>query len=105
MEIWGIRLETANDRMLQYPRITKDLSMYTFFASDKSGKSSRGYLCFQVFATRFGHIMGIPMIDKKEYNVSNAMNIYFKEIGVPLDLIADGAREKVQGEALRLANQ
>ena len=45
------------------------------------------------------------MIDKKEYNVSNAMNIYFKEIGVPLDLIADGAREKVQGEALRLANQ
>ena len=36
------------------------------------------------------------MIDKKEHNVANVMKIYFKEIGVPPDLIADGAREKVQ---------
>ena len=49
--------------------------------------------------------MGIPMIDKKGHNVANAMKIHFKEIGVLPDLIADGAREKFQGEALQLANQ
>ena len=49
--------------------------------------------------------MGIPMVDKKGHNIANTMKIYFKEIGVPLDLIEDGTREQVQGEALQLANQ
>ena len=49
--------------------------------------------------------MGIPMVDKKGHNVENAMKIYFKDIGVPQDLIAYGTRETVQGEALRLENQ
>ena len=103
MERWGIRLETAkntiramtqlcvkvskpslnrrsnnNNRMLRYPRITSDIFMETFFASKKSGKSSRGYSCCQLFATPFGHVMGIPMVDKKVHNVANVMKIYFK---------------------------
>ena len=94
-----------NDRMLRYPRITSDVSMDTLFASKKSGKSSREYSCCQVFATPFGHVMGISMIYKKGHNVANAMKIYFKEIGVSPYLISDGAREQVQGEALRLADQ
>ena len=49
--------------------------------------------------------MGIPMVYKKYHNVENAMKIYFKEIGVPPDLIAYGSREQVQGEALRIKNQ
>ena len=49
--------------------------------------------------------MGIPMVDKKGHNVSNAMKIYFKDIGVPLDLISNGARDQVQGKALRLENR
>ena len=49
--------------------------------------------------------MGIPMVENKGHNVSNAMKIYFKEIGVPPDLIAYGAREQVKGKALRLENQ
>ena len=130
MERWGIGLDTANnticattqlcvkgakptlnrrfnnnDRMLRYPRITSDLFINTFFASKKSWKSSRGYSCCQLFVAPFGHIMGIPMIDKKGHNVAIAMKIYFKYIGFPLDLISDGAREQVQGEAIRLANQ
>ena len=94
-----------NDLMLQYPRITSEVFMYTFFASKKSGKSSRGYSCCQVFATPFGHSVVIPMVDNTGHNVSNAMNIYFKYIGVPPYMIAYGDREQVQGEALRLANQ
>ena len=81
-----------NDRILRYPRIMSDVFMDTFFASKKSGRSSRGYLCFQVFATPFGHVMVIPMVYKKGDNVANLMKIYFKEIVVPPDLIADGAR-------------
>ena len=73
--------------MVQYPRITSDVLINTLFAFKKSGKSSRGYLCFQVFAKPFGHVMGILMADKKEHNVANAMKIYLKEIGVPPDLI------------------
>ena len=94
-----------NDLMLKYPRITSEVFMYTFFASKKSGKSSRGYSCCQVFATPFGHSVVIPMVDNTGHNVSNAMNIYFKYIGVPPYMIAYGDREQVQGEALRLANQ
>ena len=117
IEIWGIVLETAkntirattqlcvkgaeptlnrrfknNNQMLRYPSITSDVFMDTFFDSKKSGKYSRGYSCCQVFATPFEHVMGIPMIDRKGKNVANAMKIYFKEIGVPPYLIADGAR-------------
>ena len=65
MERWGIRIETANnkirattqlcvkgaeptlnrrfnnnDRMLRYPRITSDVFMDTLFSSNKSGNSS-----------------------------------------------------------------
>ena len=32
-----------NDRILQYPIITSDVFFDNFFASNKSGKSSRGY--------------------------------------------------------------
>ena len=94
-----------NDRVLWYPRITSEVFMDTFFDSKKSGKSYRGYSCCQVFSTPFGRVMGIPMVDKKGHNIANAMNIYFKNIGVPPDMIADGAREQVQGKALRLENQ
>ena len=76
-----------NDQILWYPRITSEVFIDTFFASKKSGKFSRGYSFCQVFATPFGHVMGIPMLDKKGHNVENAMKIYFKEI-----LIADGDR-------------
>ena len=48
--------------------------------------------------------MGIPMVEKKGHNVSNAMKIYFKDIVVPPYLIADGARDQVQGEALWIVN-
>ena len=93
MERWVIGLETANNRirattqlcvkgskttlnrrfknnnqMLRYPSNTSDVFMDTFFASKKSGNSSRGYSCCQLFATLFGHVMGIPMVDKKRHN-------------------------------------
>ena len=49
--------------------------------------------------------MGIPIVDKKGNNVTNAMKKYFKYIVVSPNLIADGAREQVQHKELRLENQ
>ena len=74
------------------------------FATPKS-KSLRGYTCCQVFASAFGHVFTVPMNSKSGENIAKAMKMYFKEVGVPPDLIADGAREQVRGEALRLAQQ
>ena len=127
MERWSIRLETDKNTirsmtqlcvkgadptlnrrfnnsnwMLWYPRITSDVFMDNLFSSKKSGKSSGGYPCCQVFATPFGNVMGIPMVDKKGNNVANAMKIYFKEICVPPYMISDGARKQVQGESITI---
>ena len=51
----------TNDRMLQYIKINDWLFMDTFFATNKSGKSSRGKACFQLFVTDKGFIYGVPM--------------------------------------------
>ena len=49
--------------------------------------------------------MGIPVVDKRGKCFANTMKIYFKEIGVPPDLVSDGAREQVQGKSLSLEKQ
>ena len=96
---------SANDRMLRYPRVSTDVFMDTFFASKKSGKSFRGFTCCQIFASPFGHVLAVPLESKAGANIAFAMKRYFKEVGVPPDIIADGAREQVQGAALRLSHQ
>lgn len=94
-----------NDRMLRYVHLRHNTFMDTMFASKKVGKSVRNYTSAQVFATEFGHVFVVCMEDKKGQTIASALKRYFKEIGVPLQLIADGAREQVQGAARVLCQE
>ena len=89
--------------MLRYARLACDAFMITMFAS-KGATSWRGYKTCQVFATDFGHVFPIPMEDKTGKNIALAIKRYFKEIGVPIHLICDQAREQVKGDARILCN-
>ena len=89
----------TNDRMLRYPRVVTDTFMDTFFASKKAGPSYRGYTTCQVFATEFGHMFVVPMEGKSGIKIAQTIKRYFKEVGVPLHLICDQAREQVKGDA------
>ena len=62
--------------------------------------SFRGFACAQVFATEFGFIFASPM--KKRAELPKALKLFFKEVGVPPDLVADKAKEQVMGEPRRL---
>ena len=88
----------TNDRMLRYGRLTCDLFMDTFFAS-KGATSQSNFKSCEVFATEFGHIFPIPIEDKSGKNIALSIKRYFKEIGVPLHLICDQAREQVRGDS------
>ena len=66
--------------------------MDTFFAMKKSGKSSRGHTCCQLFVTDKGFIYVVPMRTKSE--VLQAVKQCVKEIGAPDAIICDMSREK-----------
>ena len=54
----------TNKRMLLYKRIHESLFMDTFFATKKSGKSSRGHTCCQIFLIDKGFVYVVPMKSK-----------------------------------------
>ena len=58
-----------------------------------------------MFATEFGHVFVVPMEGKRGINIAQAINKYFKEIGVPIHLIYDQAQEQVCGDARLLCNK
>ncbi len=51
----------TNDRMLRYKRVNEYFFMDTFFATKKSGKSSRQNTCCQLFVTDKGFVYVVPM--------------------------------------------
>ena len=71
----------------------------TMFAVAKSDKSLRNFTCVQVFATDFGWCQDY------ERNIHTAYRRLFKEVGVPLKLIVDGAKAQVQGEAKKVCDE
>ena len=87
---------STNDRMLRYRRIHEYFFMDTFFATSKSGKSSRGNTCCQLFVTDKGFVYVVPM--KRRQDVLNAVKQFTKEIGAPDVIIADGAKEQHKSE-------
>lgn len=95
----------TNDRMLRYSRLAVDTFMDTMFASKKVGPSIRGYTSCQVFATEFGHVFVVPLESKAGVKIAQAIKRYFKEVGVPLHLICDQAREQIKGDARILCNE
>ena len=94
----------TNDRMLRYDRINTIVFMDTFFATKQKGfVSKRGYTCAQLFVTEFNHVHVSPIKGRKE-GVYASVKEYFKNKGVPIAIVADGATEQVQGETRKLCN-
>jgi hypothetical protein len=82
----------TNDRMLRYKHMNNYFFMDTFFATKKSGKSSRGHNCCQLFVTDKGFTCVIPMKSKAE--VLQTVKQFAKEIGAPEVIICDMAGEQ-----------
>ena len=61
-----------------------------------TAKSTRGHKCAQVFTNGSGYDLFYPM--KKESDASEALNEFIWLVGVPKELISDGAQAETQGE-------
>lgn len=95
------RRYSNNDRMLRYPRVRAITFMDTLLTS-KRCVSFRGFTCAQIFATEFGYIFATPM--KKRAELTSAVKLFFKQVGVPPKLIADKAKEQILGDTKRLCD-
>jgi hypothetical protein len=76
--------------------------MDTFFATKKTGKSSRNNTCCQLFVTDKGFVYVVPMKSKSE--VLQALKQFAKEVGAPEAIICDAAREQMSQELRRFCN-
>lgn len=90
----------TNDRMLRYQHIREYFYMDTMFASAKSGVTTRGNMCLQLFVTDRGFVFVCPLKAKRD--LPHAMRLFFKRVGVPDAIICDGGKEQVQGETGKL---
>ncbi len=93
----------SNDRMICYKHLNCAMFSNTMFASAKTGKSVRNYTCVQVFATDFGWCMTYNL--DFERNIHTAFKRLFKEVGVPLKMVMDGAKAQVSGETKKICNE
>ena len=95
----------ANDRMLRYPRINVNVFTDTFFATKKKKfTSTRGNTCCQLFVTEHNYV-AVRLMKTRKDGFPQALKSFFKEVGVPPALIADGAKEQVQGESRKICQQ
>ena len=92
-----------NDRMIRYRHLSTNIFMDTMFAYKHVGKSYRGYTCVQVYATEFGWVRAD--LKKTEKDLHHSIKSLFKEVGVPMKLIADEVRLQVAGKARILRDQ
>ena len=89
--------------MLRYKRIAQFFFMDTFFATEKSGKSSRGNTCCQLFVSDKGFVFVAPMKSKSE--VPSALKIFAREIGAPDAIICDAAGEQKSNAVKKFCHQ
>ena len=76
--------------------------MDTFFATKKSGKSSRGITCCQLFVTDKGFIYVVPMKRKSEGLL--AFKQFAKEVGAPDSFVADMSGKQMSSEVKKFCN-
>ena len=95
------RLPT-NDRMLRYRRINSHFFTDTFFATSK-GKTLRGHTCSQLFVSDKGFIAIYHMKTKSEFK--DALHMFCKEVGVPVDLVVDPSKEQNSNKARQFCHR
>jgi hypothetical protein len=66
-------------------------------------KSLRGNKCAQVFTNGLGYDLFYPL--KKESEVADALNEVIRSVGVPKELISDGARAEMAGRFGEVAKE
>ena len=93
---------STNDRMLRYKRINCQFFTDTFFATAK-GKSTRGNTCGQLFVSDKGYMAFYPMKSKSEF--PEALELFCKEIGVPVSLVVDPSGEQTSKTVRRYCHQ
>ena len=79
------------------------LFIYTFFATKKSTKSTRGNTCCQIFVTDKSLVHVEPL--RKRSDLIRALKSFAKEIGVPEATIVDGALEDNSSEVKKFCDQ
>ena len=95
------RLRT-NDRMLRYRRINSDFFTDTFFCTEK-GKTLRGFTCAQLFVSDKGYLAIYFMKSKSEFK--DALKLFCKEIGVPLNLVVDPSKEQTSNNVKKFCHK
>ena len=93
---------STNDRMLRYRRIQSYFFTDTMFVT-ASAKSTRGYTMMQVFVSDKGFIAVYPMERKKDFH--DCLQVFCKEIGVPISLVVDPSGEQTSKAVKRFCNQ
>ena len=92
----------SNDRMLCYKRIAEYFFSDTFFATSKSGKSTRGNTCCQLFVTDKGYLYIVPM--RRRSDVLQAFKQFAKDLGAPDAIIVDMSGEQTTNDLRRFCN-
>ena len=90
----------TNDRMLRYQHLREYFYMDTMFASVRSGATTRGNKCMQLFVTDRGFMFVCPLKNKRD--VPHALRLFFKKVGVPDAIICDQGKEQIEGESQKL---
>ena len=68
-----------------------------------TSKSLRGNKCAQVFTNGYGYDLFYPL--KKEADAVDALNEVIRSVGVPKELVSDGAKAEVKGRFAAVANE
>lgn len=97
------RRYSSNDRMLRYTHLREYFYMDTMFASQKSGATTRGNTCLQLFVTDKGFVFVCPM--KRKSDVPFALKLFFKKVGVPDAIICDQGGEQIGGDSKKLLRE
>lgn len=122
---WGIGLDTAHKTLatttqygvrrvlhpverryrtrqthLRFPTLNTKLYTDTMFSATKS---LRGHSCAQVFTNGVGYDLFYPL--KKESEAASALNEVIRTVGVPKEIVSDGAKAETQGRFAELARE
>ena len=95
---------STNDRTLRYKHLKEYFYMDTLFATSKSGKSSRGNTCAQLFVSDKGFIYVVPLKKEGQGNVLQAIKQFAKAIGAPDALIHDASKAQKSQDVRRYCN-
>ena len=93
---------STNDRMLRYRRINSYFFTDTMFVT-KSAKSTRKFTMLQVFVSDKGFVAVYPMEKKSVFH--DCLQVFCKEVGVPISLVVDPSGEQTSKAVRRFCNQ